>query len=131
MKKIMFFLIVSIFLSSMAFNITNSGTNSIIRDNLSITNFNVSSDDVTSRFTYIYDNDNNKIGADFYVKNNSQTKLRVWYSFSGGVNVFVSYNGGYADLNPGQEEWAATVTVAEPTKAWNSGTFDYNWEPIK
>jgi len=87
-------------------------------------------DDVTSRYVYLVDNNGYKYGADFYVKNNSKKKLRVFYSFSGGSNVFVSYNGGYADLNPGAEEFAARVTAADPTKAWDSGTFNYEWQEI-
>lgn len=130
MKKVMFFLVVSICFSFVFFNNTNSEATSLIQNKIDITPINISTD-VTSYFNYITDDYGNNIGANFYVINNSDTKLRVWYGFSGGENVFVSYNGGYADLAPGQEEWAATVTAADPSKAWDSGTFEYQWEPIE
>lgn len=126
----MFFLIVSVCLSFVTFSNTNSVPASYITGNISINQVSVIQD-VTCRSTYLTDSNGYKYGATYYVKNNSKKKLRVFYGFEDGTNVFVSYNGGYADLFPGNEEWAAVVTAADPTKAWDSGTFNYEWEEIK
>lgn len=130
MKNIIF--LIAAFICFTLITNTNSNSDSVpfINENVIHQNDNVV-DDVTSRFTYLINDKGYKYGADFYVKNNSKKKLRVFYSFSGEKNVFISYNGGYADLNPGAEEWAATVTAADPSKEWNSGTFNYEWDEIK
>ena len=126
----MFFLIVSVCLSFVTLSNTNSVPASSITGNIIITQVNIF-DEVSSRYTYLTDDDGYKYGATYYVKNNSNKKLRVFYGLSGSENVFVSYNGGYADLYPGQEEWAATVTAADPTKAWSGGTLTYEWKEIE
>lgn len=130
MKKIIFLSVAFICFTLITMSNSNSVSVPSKIDNESYQNVNVVGD-VTSRFTYLIDEKGYKYGADFYVKNNSKKKLRVFYSFSGEKNVFISYNGGYADLNPGAEEWAATVTTADPSKEWNSGTFNFEWDEIK
>lgn len=126
MKTVKIISFISLFLILTAFN----NTGNIQTQNYAGCSRALLVDDVTYDFNYLTDGNGWNYGAEFHLSNNTSSRLRVKWYFSGSQNAYVQSDGGITDIDPYNTVWIATVTANIPNKAWNSGILHYSWEPI-
>lgn len=87
--------------------------------------------DVTVTFKYLTDVNGYNYGAVFYIANSGNTTMGVKWWFEGSVNVNFSPESSGRMVLPGNTSGVllTTCTSADRSKAWNSGTVRYNWDP--
>jgi hypothetical protein len=88
-------------------------------------------DDITYTFKDSYDKTGKKYASEYFLQNNSGKFLRVRWSFSGGINANVQSIGSTVDIPAFTKVWIATVSPKDPSKSWDSGILQFEWEPVK
>jgi hypothetical protein len=130
MKKTYIIGFVSVFIVLIAFNQIIFGTASSIQNSRSVGKLS-SQQAITCSTTKLKNADGYWYGSEYYLSNNSNQKLRVFWRFEDGKNANVQSDGGITDIAAKKQNvWIARVTADDVTKAWSAGTINFEWKPI-
>lgn len=117
-----------VFIGLISFNQIIYGTSSSIHNSKSVSKLS-SQQAITCSTTKLKNADGYWYGSEYYLSNNSNQKLRVFWRFENSNNVNVQSDGGITDIAAKKQNvWIARVTADDVTKAWSAGTINFEWK---